>query len=206
MAAEAEGYSGVYLAIGGKAAGLICVEDPVREDAREVLSQLKALGLARIIMLTGDGSSAATAVSDSLGITEFRAHMLPEDKAAFVRGLKESGHTVIMVGDGINDSPALSCADVSVAMKDGSDIAKEVADITLLGENLDGLITLRRLSQSLLARVQRNYYWILGINTSLLGLGLAGAIAAPTSAVVHNISTMTLSGLSMRPYVHDDST
>ncbi|MCL2839178.1 MAG: heavy metal translocating P-type ATPase [Defluviitaleaceae bacterium] len=201
IAAEAEGYSGIYLAIGGKAAGLICVEDPVREDAKEILSQLNTLGLSRVIMLTGDGLSAATAASESLGVTEFHAHMLPEDKADFVRELKEQGHTVIMVGDGVNDSPALSCADVSVAMKDGSDIAREVADISLLDESLEGLVTLRKLSQSLINRVQSNYYWIIGINTALLGLGLTGAITASTSAVIHNTSTMALSGLSMRRYI-----
>ena len=197
---EAEGYSAVYLAIGGKWAGMICVEDPVRTDAKGVLDKLRAIGFKRIVMLTGDGEQAAKAVCDTLGIDEYRAHMLPEDKADFVRELKSRGGTIVMVGDGINDSPALSAADVSVAMKDGSDIAKEVADITLLGENLDGLITLRILSRRLLDRINRNYFFILGFNSSLLALGLAGLIAPATSALMHNVSTMVLSGASMRQY------
>lgn len=201
--AESEGYSTVYLSIGGKAAGMICVEDPVRLEAKHVIAELKTLGIDRIIMLTGDSEAAAKVACKALGITEYYAQVLPEDKAGIVRSLKEQGRTVIMVGDGINDSPALSCADVSVAMRDGSDIAKEVADITLLSENLDGLLTLRRLSKSLFERIHRNYRFILGFNTSLLLLGVGGTIMPSTSAVLHNASTMLLSGMSMRPYLTD---
>lgn len=203
--AESEGYSTVYLSVGGKAAGMLCVEDPVRLEAKHVVAELKALGIERIIMLTGDGEAAAKAACESLGITEYYAQVLPEDKAGIVRSLKEQGRTVIMVGDGVNDSPALSNADVSVAMKDGSDIAKEIADITLLSENLDGLLTLRRLSKSLFERVHKNYRFILGFNTSLLLLGASGAIMPSTSAVLHNASTMLLSGMSMRPYLTEES-
>jgi len=201
LSRESEGYSAVYLAVGGRLAGMVCVEDPVRLDARHTLAQLKSSGIKHIIMLTGDGEAAAKAACEALGITEYRAQVLPEEKADIVRSLKARGRTVVMVGDGINDSPALSCADVSVAMRDGSDIAKEVADITLLSENLDGLIMLRQLSKALFERINRNYRFILGFNTSLLLLGITGAIAPATSAVLHNTSTMLLSATSMRSYL-----
>jgi len=200
---ETEGYSTVYLAIGGKLAGMICVEDPVRIDARKNLLLLRELGIEHIIMLTGDGESAAKAACGTLGITEYYAQVLPEDKAGIIRSLKEQGRTVIMVGDGINDSPALSCADVSVAMKDGSDIAKEVADITLLSENLDGLVRLRYLSKALFKRIGRNYLSILSVNTTLLLLGIGGVIQPSASAFLHNASTMLISGMSMRPYLSE---
>ena len=196
---ESEGFSTVFLAIGGKLAGMICVEDPVRLEARHTLTELKKLGVKRFVMLTGDGEAAARAACEALGITEFYAQVLPEDKAGIVRSLQEQGYIVAMVGDGVNDSPALSCADVSIAMKDGADIAREVADIALLSENLDGLVTLRGLSRVLFERINRNYRFILGFNTSLLLLGVTGVIAPGTSAVMHNVSTMVLSGMSMRP-------
>lgn len=200
---ETEGYSAVYLAIGGKLAGMICVEDPVHTEALGTLNSLRELGIEHIIMLTGDGEAAARAACKALNITEYYAQVLPEDKARVIRSLKELGRTVIMVGDGINDSPALSCADVSVAMKDGSDIAKEVADITLSSENLDGLITLRHLSKALFKRIGRNYLSILGVNTTLLLLGVGGVIQPSASAFLHNTSTMLLSGMSMRPYLRE---
>ena len=197
---ESEGYSVVYLAVGGTAAGMICVYDPVREEAKHVLDTLRNLGIKRIIMLTGDGDAAARNVCETLGIEEYYSQVLPEDKADILRALRESGHTVIMVGDGVNDSPALSCADVSVAMKDGADIAKEVADITLLSEKLDGLIELRVLSNHLLERIHTNYKAILGFNTMLLLLGVGGVITPSTSAVLHNLSTLALSGASVKQY------
>jgi len=197
---ESEGYGAVYLAIGGSLAGMICVEDPVRLDAKNTLDALRLQGIKHIVMLTGDGKAAAKSACETLGITEYYAQVLPEDKARIVRSFKEQGRTVIMVGDGVNDSPALSCADVSIAMKDGSDIAKEVADITLLTETLDGLVTLRHLSQSLFWRIGRNYRFILSVNTALLLLGISGVIKPSTSAVLHNTSTMLLSGMSMRPF------
>jgi len=197
---EGESFSVVYLSVGGVAAGMICIEDPVREEARDVLDNLRSLGVEHFIMLTGDGDAAAKVACEALGITEYHAAMSPEGKAEFINNLKNSGKQVIMVGDGINDSPALSQADVSVAMKDGSDMAKEVADITLLSGHLEGLVELRRLSQALFNRINLNYRFILGFNTSLLLLGLGGAITAPTSALLHNLSTMALSGASMRSY------
>ena len=200
---DSEGYSTVFLSMGGRLAGMICVEDPVRQEAKHTLDALRKLGIKRIIMLTGDGESAAKAACKALSITEFHAQVLPEEKADIVRSLKNQGHTVMMVGDGINDSPALSCADVSIAMKDGADIAKEVADITLLGENLDDLLILRRLSMALFERINKNYRFILGFNTSLLLLGITGIVAPGTSAVLHNVSTMLLSGMSMQSYLTD---
>jgi len=179
---------------------MICVEDPIRYDAKKVLKQLKKLGISRTIMLTGDGEAAALAAAEALGIEEYQSQMLPEDKAAFVQNLKQAGHRVIMVGDGINDSPALSCADVSVAMKDGSDIAKAVADITLLSDDLSGLVKLRKLCNSVFARIHRNYGIILGVNTGLLVFGIAGTITPATSAVLHNAGTMFLCGDSVRSY------
>ncbi|MCL2224465.1 MAG: HAD-IC family P-type ATPase [Defluviitaleaceae bacterium] len=158
------------------------------------------MGIDRIIMLTGDSESAAAKACEVLGIEEYHSQVLPEDRAEILRTLREYGHTVIMVGDGVKDSPALSCADVSVAMKDGADIAKEVADITLLSENLDGLVDLRHLSDRLLARIHTNYRCILGFNTLLLFLGIGGAITPATSAVLHNFSTLALSGASLRSY------
>ena len=198
IARESEGYSVVYLAVGGRAAGMICVDDPVRTEAKAVLTALKAQGINRILMLTGDGEAAARKACEALGITEYQAQVLPEAKADILRALRAEGRTVIMVGDGINDSPALSAADVSVAMKDGADIAKEVADITLLTENLDGLLTLRQLATRTMARIQNNYRIILGFNTLLLAAGITGAITPAASAVLHNASTLAVSGASLR--------
>ncbi|MCL2227735.1 MAG: heavy metal translocating P-type ATPase [Oscillospiraceae bacterium] len=195
---ESEGFSTVFLAMGGKLAGMICIEDPVRPEVRDVLQQLRKFGIQHIIMLTGDSEAAAKSACAEIGITEYYAGVLPEGKADIIRNLREQGRTVIMVGDGINDSPALAQANVSVAMKDGSDIAKEVADISLLSENLNGLITLRQMSRELLRHVNRNYRHIVGFNTALLLLGAAGLIQPSTSAVLHNASTMLLSGLSMK--------
>ena len=200
MERETPGYSVVWIAINNQAAGMICVEDTVREDAAEVLAALRKQGIRRIIMLTGDGNAAAKSVCETLGIDTFRAQMLPEEKADYIHSLKSDGHQVIMVGDGINDSPALSGADVSVVMKSGSDIAKAVADISLLTENLNGLVELRTLSQSLFSRIHRNYAHIIAANSTLLFLGAFGLISASSSALLHNISTMVLCGASMRTY------
>ena len=200
---ESDGYSSVFLAIGGKLAGMLCVEDPVREDAFEVINQLKALGIKHVVMLTGDSDNAAKAACQKLGINEYRAQVLPENKADMVKAFKEMGRTVIMVGDGINDSPALACANVSVAMKEGSDIAREVADITLLSNSLDGLVTMRKLSAAMLRKIQRNYRFIIGFNTVLIVGGMAGIIQPTVSAFLHNVSTMGVSGLSMRYCLND---
>jgi len=202
--AESENFSKIFLAIDGRLAGMICLDDPVRVEAQAVLNELKQLGLERIIMLTGDSETAAKVACEKLGITEYYAGVSPEGKAEIVSGLKEQGSTVIMVGDGINDSLALSRADVSVAMKDGSDIAKEIADITLLSENLNGLLTLRHMSRDTFRRIHSNYRNIVAFNSALLLLGAFGVIPPSTSALLHNASTMLLCGVSMKRKVKGD--
>ncbi len=193
-----KGRSAIYIAIGEALAGAICIEDPVRKEAAEMIANIKKEGIKNIIMLTGDSKSAAEAACKELGIEEYRAQVLPEDKAAIIEDIKAQGRKVIMVGDGINDSPALSAANVSVSMKDSSDIAKEVADITLFSSDLRNLVTLRILSRNLFNKVERNYKIIIGFNTLLLGLGIGGFITPQTSALLHNLSTMGISALSMR--------
>lgn len=193
------GRSAVYLAIGDKLAGAICINDPVKEEAADVLKELRKYGVNNIIMLTGDSESAAKSACQELGIDSYRAQVLPEDKASVIERIKSEGHKVIMVGDGVNDSPALSAADVSVSMKDSSDIAKEVADISLLSANLHSLVTLRKLSMEVMKKINKNYRFIIGFNTMLLALGITGVITPQTSAICHNMSTMGISALSMRP-------
>ncbi|KZX16452.1 putative copper-exporting P-type ATPase V [Methanobrevibacter cuticularis] len=191
-------YSAIYLAIGGKLEGIICIEDPIRPEAKRVIAKLKDLGIENVIMLTGDSENAAKSVSEELGILKYKAQVLPEDKAKIIDELKKEGKKVIMVGDGINDSPALSSADVSVSMKDSSDITREIADISLLSPNLDELVTIRLLSQNMLEKIQNNYSAIVIINTSLIGLGMLGFISPSTSSLLHNLSTVAIGGLSTR--------
>ena len=190
---HARGKSNIFLAI-----GMIGVSDPPRQEARETIARLKRQGISSIIMLTGDSESAARAISRQLGLTEYRSQVLPEDKARFIQQLKQSGRTVCMVGDGINDSPALSCADVSVSMKDSSDIAREVADISLLSSSLSELAVLRELSCAVLEKIERNYRFIVGFNTSLILLGMFGLITPALSAFLHNASTVYVSARSTR--------
>lgn len=196
---EGNGYSIIYLAVAGKIAGFICISDPVREEAKEIIKTLKNVGIKNVIMLTGDGKETARRVSEELGIDKFYSQVLPEEKANIIEQLKEEGHKVIMVGDGINDSPALAAANVSIAMSDGSDIAKEVADVALMKSGLEELVTVRLLSQGLMNRINNNYRDIVLINTSLLLLGVFGYIEPTTSALLHNVSTMVIGGKSMRP-------
>ena len=195
---HARGKSNIFLAIGRRAIGMIGVSDPPRPEARETIARLKRQGISSIIMLTGDSESAARAISRQLGITEYRSQVLPEDKARFIQQLKQSGRTVCMVGDGINDSPALSCADVSVSMKDSSDIAREVADISLLSSSLSELAVLRELSCAVLEKIERNYRFIVGFNTSLILLGMFGLITPALSAFLHTASTVYVSARSTR--------
>lgn len=195
----AEGCSALYLSIGEKLVGMLCINDPLREDAAEVIENLTKCGFKRIIMLTGDSEAAAKKACKKLGIDEYRAQVLPEDKASIVMSLKENGHKVVMVGDGINDSPALAAADVSVAMRSASDIARQVADMTLLTEDLSSLITLKRLSEKLFKRISENHKFIVGFNTLLIIGGISGTLAPSTSAVLHNVSTTCISALSTRP-------
>ncbi|MBR0027854.1 MAG: heavy metal translocating P-type ATPase, partial [Clostridia bacterium] len=200
---ESEGYTAIYLAYAGKIAGVICISDPPRDEAKEAVELLKASGIENVIMLTGDHESAAKRIADMTGITEFNAQVLPEDKARVVSELKEKGHTVIMVGDGINDSPALALADVSVAMKDSSDLAREVADITLLSGDLRDLAILRTLSEKLFARIKGNYRFIAGFNSALILSGLMGFITPSLSSLMHNASTMLISAHSMTPLLKE---
>lgn len=199
IADEENGCSALYLSIGENLAGMICISDPVRDDAADIIKGLKNNGFKRIIMLTGDSEAAAKTACERLGITEYKSQVLPEDKAGVVLSLKENGHKVVMVGDGINDSPALSAADVSVSMKSSSDIAREVADISLLSEDLISLIILRNLSKNLFEKIKSNHSFIVAFNTLLIIGGISGILSPNTSALLHNISTTAISGLSMRP-------
>ena len=173
-----------------KLQGILCISDPVRDEAHDVISQLKELGISNVVMLTGDSENAANKIANDLGITQYRSQVLPEDKASIIQELKDEGHQVIMVGDGINDSPALSAADVSVAMRNSSDIAREVADISLLSDDLYDLVTLRKLSTGMLDKINTNYRHIVMFNGSLIGLGLLGIIPPTTTSLLHNLSTM----------------
>ena len=191
----------LYLALGGKLAGVLFISDPPRPEAAEALAQLRELGITRMVMLTGDQESAARSVCESLGIDGFRAQVLPADKAALVEAYRSGGHKLIMVGDGVNDSPALAAADVSVAMKDASDLAREVADITLLSSDLRDLADLRRLSRGMLDRIAANYQAILMVNSALLLLGVTGVLRPTVTALLHNTSTMAISAGCMRHYL-----
>ena len=204
IAKEASQHSVVYLAIDGKLEGLICIDDPVREEAKYVIEELKDLGIENVIMLTGDSESGAKAGAIALGITEYRSQVLPEDKSRIVEELKREGKTVIMVGDGINDSPALATADVSVSMKHSSDIAREVADISLLSDDLYDLVTLRKLSVGMLDKINANYRNIVAVNGSLLVLGVVGVIPPSTSSLIHNLSTMLFGVMSTKSVLKDN--
>ena len=196
--AEAQGRSVIYLTIGRSLAGALMIYDPPRPEAKAVIDDLRREGIQRICMLTGDSENAARAVAAETGVTEYRAQVLPEDKANIIESMRSPEHKLIMIGDGINDSPALAAADVSVAMQDASDLAREVADITLLHNNLEDVVFLRRLSNAMLRRVKSNYRFILVFNTGLLVSGLIGIITPAVSAYLHNLSTMMLSASSMR--------
>ena len=200
---EVKEHSVVYLAIDGKLEGLICINDPVREEAKYVIEELKSLGIENVIMLTGDSESGAKASAKALGITQYKSQVLPEDKSRIVEELKSEGKTVIMVGDGINDSPALAAADVSVSMKHSSDIAREVADISLLSDDLYDLVTLRKLSTGMLDKINSNYRNIVAVNGSLLVLGVLGVIQPSTSSMIHNLSTMLFGAMSTKSVLKD---
>lgn len=205
IAEQASGSSVIYLAIGRSLAGALLINDPPRSEAAGVVARLRQEGIGQIYMLTGDSENAAAAVAERLGITAYRAHVLPADKVDVVESLKSLEHKLIMVGDGINDSPALAAADVSVAMQDSSDLAREVADITLLRNDLYDLVFLRCLSRKMLQRISSNYRFILTFNTCLLLGGLAGLISPSVSAYLHNFSTMLISAASMRPCLSEQN-
>ena len=190
-------YSHLYLAVGGQLAAVICISDPLREEAKEVLSALRALGITSTVMLTGDSRRTAAAIAAQVGVDDFRAGVLPADKAEYVARLRREGHTVLMVGDGINDSPALSEADAGIAISDGAAIAREIADITIAADSLWELVELRRISMALMARIHSNYRFVIGFNGALIALGVAGVLPPATSATLHNLSTLGVSLRSM---------
>lgn len=190
-------YSHLYLAIDGTLAAVILIEDPVREEAYDIVAKLKKNGLEKIVMMTGDSARTAAAVAEKLRIDEFRAEVLPEEKAAYVRQEHEDGRKVIMIGDGINDSPALSEADVGVAISDGAALAREIADITINAGSLESLITLKEISDALMRRIHSNYKTIMSFNSLLILLGVAGVLQPASTALLHNISTLAISTKSM---------
>ena len=190
-------YSHLYLAVGGQLAAVICISDPLREEAKEVLSTLRALGVTNTVMLTGDSYRTAAAIAAQVGVDDFRAGVLPADKAEYVARLRREGHTVLMVGDGINDSPALSEADTGIAISDGAAIAREIADITIAADSLWELVELRRIAMALMARIHSNYRFVIGFNGTLIALGVAGVLPPATSATLHNLSTLGVSLRSM---------
>lgn len=191
-------YSLLYLAIGGELSAVICISDPLRDEVPYVVEQLHENGLKRIVMMTGDSEKTAAAVARASGVDEYYAEVLPEDKANFIRAEHKAGRCVIMLGDGINDSPALSEADVGIAIRDGAAIAKEIADITLACDDLKSLIILRKLASRLMDRINSNYRFIIGFNTMLIALGVCGVLPPATSALLHNISTLGVSMHSMK--------
>ena len=190
--------SHLYLAIEGKLAAVICVEDPLREEAADAVRELKEAGITKVVMMTGDSERTAAAIAKRVGVDEYYSEVLPEDKASFVEKEKELGHKVIMIGDGINDSLALSSANVGIAISDGAAIAREIADVTISADNLHEIVTLKRLSTALMKRIHNNYRTIIGINGGLIALGVTGIIMPTTSALLHNMSTLTISLRSMR--------
>ncbi len=196
-----EDCSYLYLAMEGELAAVICIADPVREEAAETVDLLHELGFAEIVMMTGDSGKTAAAVAKKIGVDRYYAEVLPEDKAAFVEQAHREGKTVVMIGDGINDSPALSAADVGIAISDGAHIAREVADITIEADDLMSLVTLRVLSGRLMDRIHKNYRRILGVNSALILLGIAGVLSPTASALLHNTSTIAISMNGMRGFL-----
>ena len=190
-------FSQLYLAIDGVLSAVLCISDPLREEAKDVLSALRGLGVKNAVMLTGDSPRTAAAIAEQLGVDDFQAGVLPSDKADYVAALRREGHTVLMVGDGINDSPALSEADAGIAISDGAAIAREIADITIAADSLWELARLRQLAMGLMYRIQNNYRFVIGFNGALIGLGVAGILPPTTSAMLHNLSTLGVSLHSM---------
>lgn len=191
-------YSHLYLAVDGKLCAVICIEDPLREEAAEVIQELKKVGIKNVVMMTGDSNRTARAIAARVGVDQYFAEVLPEDKAHFVEKAKANGSKVIMIGDGINDSPALSAADVGIAISDGAEIAREIADVTVGADNLYQIVTLKQISNALMKRIHTNYRRIVAINAGLIVLGVAGVIQPTTSALLHNSSTLVISLESMK--------
>lgn len=187
-----EEYSHLYMAIDGALAAVICIEDPLRKEAEDVVRKLHKAGFTKIVMMTGDSERTAKAVAGRVGVDEYYSEVLPEDKAGFIEKEKAAGRKVVMIGDGINDSPALSAADVGIAISDGAEIAREIADITIGADDLYRVVTLKNLSDALMRRIGKNYRTIVGFNSMLILLGVAGVIQPTTSALLHNSSTLLI--------------
>ena len=194
-------YSHLYLAIEGSLAAVICIEDPLREEAPAVVKALKKAGFSKVVMMTGDSERTARAVAAKVGVDEYYSEVLPEDKASFVEKEKAKGRKVVMLGDGINDSPALSAADAGIAVSEGAEIAREIADITIGADNLEGIVVLKHISDALMKRIHNNYRTIVGFNTGLILLGVAGILQPTTSALLHNTSTLLIGMNSMKNLV-----
>lgn len=191
-------YSHLYLAIEGKLSAVICIEDPLRDEAAAVVTSLKKAGISKVVMMTGDSERTASVIAKKVGVDEYYAEVLPEDKAAFVEKEKDKGRKVIMIGDGINDSPALSAANVGIAISDGAEIASEIADITVGSDDLYQIVTLKYISNALMKRIKSNYRKIVGFNSGLIALGVAGVLPPTTTALLHNGSTILISVNSMK--------
>ncbi len=197
-------YSHLYLAIEGQLAAVICIEDPLREEAKDVVKRLKEAGISKVVMMTGDSDRTAKAIASKVGVDEYYSEVLPEDKANFVEKEKAEGRKVIMIGDGINDSPALSAANVGIAISDGAEIAREIADVTVGADSLHEVVTLKLISNALMKRIHKNYRMIVGINTGLILLGVAGIFPPATSALFHNVSTLAISLKSMEDLIVEE--
>ena len=191
-------YSHLYLTIEGKLSAVICIEDPLRDEAAAVVTSLKKAGISKVVMMTGDSERTASVIAKKVGVDEYYAEVLPEDKAAFVEREKAKGRKVIMIGDGINDSPALSAANVGIAISDGAEIAREIADITVGSDDLYQIVTLKYISNALMKRIKSNYRKIVGFNSGLIALGVAGVLPPTTTALLHNGSTILISVNSMK--------
>lgn len=190
-------YSHLFLAIDGELVAVICIEDPLREEAGEMVRLLKEEGISKIVTMTGDSERTAVSIAKRVGVDEYYSEVLPEDKADFIEREKAAGRKVVMIGDGINDSPALSAADAGIAISDGAELAREIADITIAAEDLREIVILKRLSNAMINRIQGNYRGVVGINAALIALGVAGIIRPTTSALLHNTSTLAISLKSM---------
>ena len=200
IARELEGLSPLYLAVDGKLVGVIGIEDPLKEGVAQAVQDLRELGFKRVVMLTGDNERTAARVADAAGVTEFQANQLPEDKHAFIAELKASGCNIMMVGDGVNDAPALALADVGIAMGQGTAVAKEVADITLSDGDLSSIVQLVKLSRGLSRRMDRSFFQVIGLNTAFMAGGVTGLITPQTSSLLHNVTTIALGWDASRTY------
>ena len=198
-------YSHLYMAIEGKLAAVICIEDPLRAEAPQIIKNLKAAGISKVVMMTGDSDRTAKAIAKRVGVDVYYSEVLPEDKANFVEQEKAAGRKVIMIGDGINDSPALSAADIGIAISDGAEIAREIADVTMSGDDLSEIVTLKLISNKLMKRIHKNYRNIVGFNTALIILGVTGILQPTVSALLHNTSTLYISLKSMENLLEEEN-